>query len=447
MTSHAKFNRNFVRAGLLAAALSYVPLSHAFTTLNPPLGWTPGGGPGGSMAGPAALSGGASYSGGAYSTSGGLSAGGRVTSIPATARLAAGAGRVAAAALFRNPYIATGLAVAGWLASSGYLWKPDDGGWVDPRGNPQNEPSTGLEFSTGYLGGQWFPSASQACSAGAAQWASNANIALQSTSVETNGSVYFCIATINNSRQDMGQISTRNGSCPFGWYVTPAGCVQNPPPRVLTESDFVDGVTETPMPQSVPPEIPVPLPVQLPSVQPTFVPTGNPFKNPDFNPNAAPSTENQPFLQPGVRVTPAPTTDNPWQVDVVPVNRPVATGDPNTNAIPETGTETGDKPKEGDPQSICEKHPDILACAKVPEADTPDGDIPKKTENIALEQTEYFGSGSCPADSYRNIHGQSLKVWDWRKTCDFAGSYVQPVFLVAGAFAALMIVLGGTKSS
>jgi len=130
------------------------------------------------------------------------------------------------------------------------------------------------------------------------------------------------------------------------------------------------------MPQTVPEEIDTPLPIQLPETQPVFVPTGNPVLNPNYNPDAEPSPQNKPWLQPAVRVVPAPTPENPWQVDLQPVDRPVETGepspDPKVEPLPDPSNppdpnQPTDQPKEETPD-FCAQHPEALACAKL---DTP----------------------------------------------------------------------------
>ena len=461
MISHAKFNRNFVRAGLLAAALSYVPLSHAFSTMNPPLGWTPGGGPGGSMNIPAATAAGGSYGGGAWSGTGSLAAGGRAASIPASGRLAAGAARAAAAALFAHPGVRAAAAAAAWLGAADFLYDAAKGLWYKPGGDGDAEPSQGLEYRSPYSpDGVFFSSPSAACNHGGNARAASLGGSLVSATISGSGWVVMCRSVVKNAAgglsDDNGtQLGVRQGSCPVGWYITSAGCVQNPPPAYLNQPQFVDGLTGHPMPDGVPNILPFPLPVGFPEIVPLFLPTGNPVPNPDYDSSKPQTGQNQPFLQPGVRVTGAPTTANPWQVDVQPVNRPVASGEPNSDPVPlDPGTGNpgkDDKPKSEETQDLCEKNPDILACMKVekPDFDTPDGgELPKKTENVTMDDADLFGSGSCPADARMSIRGgQSIMVWDWSETCNAARNYVQPVFLVAGAFAALMIVLGGTRSS
>lgn len=97
-------------------------------------------------------------------------------------------------------------------------------------------------------------------------------------------------------------------------------------------------------------------------------------------------------------------------------------------------------PKE---ETLCEKYPDILACAK-PELDAPEGEIPKTTREVTLTEENLFSGGSCPADVYFTPHGlQQLKVWDWNQSCSYITGYVKPILLICCTFAAFMILIPG----
>ena len=180
----------------------------------------------------------------------------------------------------------------------------------------------------------------------------------------------------------------------------------------------------------------------MPVSRPLFVPSGNPIANPNYNPNAPVGPDNQPWIQPGVRLVPSPTVSEPWRIDAQPVNRPTDSPEP-TEPKPEDDPNPGDKPKPEEQQSLCEKHPDILACSK-PELDTPEGEIPKKTREVTLNEENLFGGGSCPADVYFSPHGlQQLKVWDWNRACGYISSYVKPILILCCTFAAFMILIPG----
>ena len=172
---------------------------------------------------------------------------------------------------------------------------------------------------------------------------------------------------------------------------------------------------------------------------------GDPVKNPNYDPTQAPSPTNQPYIQPGVRVNPSPTPDAPWRVDMQPVDRPVGTQDPQPEPQPDPEPNPNDQPKPEEQKSLCEKHPDILACAK-PELDTPDGEIPKATREITYQEQDVFGGGSCPADKYATIGGRSMMVYDWQQTCGVVSTYLRPLILLLGAMGALFILIPGRDS-
>lgn len=116
------------------------------------------------------------------------------------------------------------------------------------------------------------------------------------------------------------------------------------------------------------------------------------------------------------------------------------TNNTSTTVINNT-TETDDPPKE-DEKDFCEKNPKALACA---ELDTPEQDIPRDKVTISYEYADIFGNGACPADSYLNTHGQTLKVWDWQASCDHIQDYFRPVLIACCAFAAFVIISAGVK--
>lgn len=114
----------------------------------------------------------------------------------------------------------------------------------------------------------------------------------------------------------------------------------------------------------------------------------------------------------------------------------------NTSTSVTTHIETKDDAPKEEEKDFCEKNPDALACA---EADTPEQDIPRDKVTISYEYADIFGNGACPADSYLNTHGQSLKVWDWQTSCDHIQDYFRPVLIACCAFAAFVIISAGVK--
>lgn len=197
------------------------------------------------------------------------------------------------------------------------------------------------------------------------------------------------------------------------------------------------------MPDDAPKYIPEPLPVEMPYFEPLFIPTGNPVANPKYDPSKPLSPENQPYVQPGTKVTPAPAPGAPWQVDTVPVNRPTPTPEGSIEPVPDSPTEPStDTPREDgkEDRDFCDKNPNVLACL---ELDTPEGEIPKGTFNVTYAVENSWGNGSCPADKYATLAGKSIKVYDWEQTCDYVATYVRPILLLLCALGALFIVMPG----
>ncbi len=115
---------------------------------------------------------------------------------------------------------------------------------------------------------------------------------------------------------------------------------------------------------------------------------------------------------------------------------------PAENPDPDTDT---DKPTEEQDKSLCEKHPEILACSK-PELDVPDGEIPRTTKQISYAEEGGFGGGSCPSNVYANLQGKQPMVYEWTRTCSVVSTYIRPIILLLGAMGALFILIPGRDS-
>ncbi len=114
-----------------------------------------------------------------------------------------------------------------------------------------------------------------------------------------------------------------------------------------------------------------------------------------------------------------------------------------TNNVINNTTTGGDVKPSEEATDPCKQNPDALMCAK-PDLDTPDGEIPKVSKTVTYTEESIFGSGSCPADKIVTLHtGQSLKVWDFAKTCEVINTGVAPIFLLAAAYSAFLILALG----
>jgi len=354
----------------------------------------------------------------------------------------ANAPRVAAAAIMLNPYVRGAATIAGWLGLAGLVYDEASGLWTSSdseRLPPGVHLSTGYEFQSGTA--EWHPTQVAACQARLSILKPTGNVASFAYSHVANNLCY--VSTFDKDGKLLGTqtsfISGRRSDCPSGWYVTPAGCVQNRPATTVTPDEAVEELTKHPMPAEVPKHIPVPLPVEMPYFEPLFIPTGNPVANPKYDPSKPLSPENQPYVQPGTKVSPAPAPGAPWQVDTVPVNRPTPTPEGSTEPSTEPSTDTPREDGKED-RDFCDKNPNVLACL---ELDTPEGEIPKGTFNVTYAVENSWGNGSCPADKYATLAGKSVKVYDWAQTCDYVATYVRPILLLLCALGALFIVMPG----
>lgn len=417
-------------AKLIAAlVLSFAGTAHAgYAQARPPSGWSPG------NYAPSAND--SVYGRVIHSPNGPTTTvGGQAVKMPASYRLAANAPRIAAGVIFAHPYVRAGLGIASWLATSYVMWDDVNKIWREV-GNGEDLATKQYRY-----GEQPWTTLSGACDqALVAQNSSDAGTPYTSTlkSCLPNGAILARKGphdTVDFGRPIQERINPAAGECPTGWTPSPAGCLS---PQ-LTQQRMVDLLNPAnqpgwPMPESVPLELPkpTPLPIEQPSPYinplpgpdpqhlPRFVPSGDPVPNPNYDPNAAPGPNNQPYTQPGTRVVPSPTPSQPWRVDHQPVNRPQPNGMPKPNPDAEPGTDPTDKPKPEEQQSLCEKHPDIVACAKLgePGQATP---VPDETKTLTIDPENGFGpsDASCPPPRTVEVAGLTLSM-PFDLLCDFA---------------------------
>jgi len=401
---------------------------------------------------------------------------GRPVTMPAAYRFAANAPRVAAGIIFANPALRTGLAIAAWLGVGKLIWDEVNRKWISSEQNTEYEQSDGYKWVAG-SGSTYYNTKSEACRA-----IYPAGVSLSGGGVQLGGYVegnwcytdasYSDVVTPKRFQAPLTRYS--NPSCPAGWYVTPAGCVQTPPPKnVQDEAEFARRIlnpdnqpgwpnvpADWPMPERVPFELPpgTPLPVEQPFInpqpspnpqhRPLFVPNGDPVPNPNYDPNAQPSPENQPWIQPGVRLNPSPTVNDPFRLDVKPVDRPKPTGDPSTG--PESDPEQnpnnpGDKPKPEDPPGLCDLYPDILACVKL---DTPEApDLPTSEKPISITPDGGWGAdgGTCPPPRQIMVQGRTIPI-PFDLFCMYM-SGLYPVVIAMAWLSAAFIVVGAREGS
>lgn len=377
---------------------------------------------------------------------------GTSTTMPASYRLAANAPRIAAAAIFLNPYVRTAVSIATWLGAAAITYNALSGKWEAVE---DGEVSTGFEYTFDYSATGWHPSLTTAANARLAylknSQASNVTRTLNSCNTETRV-CQFSYSAPGMSFNYEETAAIQAAQCPPGSVKTPAGCRLTQTREITTPEEMGEILSPKPMPERVPLELPpgTPLPVDPPVInpepgpnpqpRPRFVPTGDPVQNPNYDPNAQPSPENQPYIQPGVRVKPSPTPQEPLRVDLEPVNVPKPTPDPT----PETDTtEPGTQPKPEDQQSLCEKHPDIVACQKLGELQPET--LQTKTVTLTIERSDGFGpsTGTCPAPKTATIMGKQV-AFQWDLLCDFA-SGIRPLLIGFAYLSAALAFMGLTR--
>lgn len=380
--------------------------------------------------------------------------GGTPVTMPAGYRFAANAPRIAAGIIFMNPYVRTAAGIAAWLLSAKVMWDEANQVWKKiSDSEDQNDGAFEYAYSSN-TGLVWFSSFSEACGYGA-QFESKNGVVYTVTGISGTAPDKVCGVSLSADGQHISDgslsITHRPAACPGGWTSTPAGCLPPGANQPLDVEQFKDLLNPQPMPDTVPWELPYPspLPVEKPWINPApgpnpdhrpkFVPTGDPVKNPNYDPNAQPSPENQPFIQPGVRLQPSPTDTQPWRIDVQPVDRPQPTPEPLGEQDEGPGqTNPGDKPQEQ--SDLCEKHPDIVACAKMDDVKPDQVNNEDKPLTITPESGWGNENATCPAPVTKQVAGLNLEM-SWQPFCDFA-SGIRPVVIAMAWLSAALFVLG-----
>lgn len=385
---------------------------------------------------------------------------GRPVTMPVSYRFSANAGRFAAAALFANPYVRFGVGIAAWLGAE-LIWDEVEKVW-------KRRSTEDGKISDGYI---WYGgNDKKLCFRYSAIDAVKCSLEIVHSITEfrdckidsssENSASGSCLYIPNNNRLQIS-VSKKISDCPAGWYVTPAGCIQNPPMKTITEEEFIDDLTKRPMPEKVPKELPYPTPLPVdpnpwinpepgpnPKTRPTFVPTGDPIPNPNYDPNAEPSPENKPYIRPGIHIKPSPTPEEPWRMDLKPVNRPSDNNEPLPGPVPDPVPDGGtgnpnDKPQEQ--PGLCDLYPDILACVKL---DKPENvDLPTKDIDFNVSPDGGWGASNaaCPAPRVLTVQGRTIPI-PFDLFCTWA-SGLRPVILALAWLSAAFIILGAKEET
>lgn len=443
MRSPDAFLYRAVRGGLLAAALvGGLQVAHAgYAQAVPP--------PGFSRVGDAwtyRAANASEWLGSTVRTNATLNVAGRAVTVPAAMRMAANAPRFAAAAMASPVGLAlTTAAVFAPILSD--LWQQHKVRWNDSSKQwekvdelPSEWEQTGVTF--GYAGSPpygGYATLQEWADVGCKSWGGpSAYAVLQMLGGAEDGFPFnrYC------RRPKPGS--------PLEEQITPLS-----PPQVLP---YIEPLVD---PEDVPkivPAVPVEYPIINPSDDPTpqprpfRVPLGDPVPNPRTAPEPAPHPF--PWRQPVIDITGSPTQNEPWRVNTTPKDillpdpngmtepgtPPTPQPNPDPNADPNAPPENETAPSE-EGKGLCALYPDILACSK-PDLDTPEEQVPKKTENIEFTEMNLWGGGSCPANVSVSVNGQSITALDMANMCGWISTYLQPMVIFGSALTAMFILMG-----
>lgn len=344
-----------------------------------------------------------------------------------------------------------------WLNQSGIQRDPDTGE-LSRRDDASTVPkSDGFVYALSNVPGV-YQTISHACDAVPAILAAKADY----PGFETRGVVtvidrgagfYWCRVERRASNGswgfvDQGAYRQGSSSCPAGWYVlanSPNSCYSTPPGIKLTPQQVGEALAGTAPADGRPwgetlergGEVPMPKPeVTGPSTVP-----GKEVVTERGDGTKSVSTTTYHF-----------TTNNNTVTNTH--NTTVTNNYNSSNQL--TGTETKtEKPAEAEvptkPEEqpgLCDLYPDILACAKVPEADVPDGEIPREDRDVDFQQEDLLGSGSCPANvmtSLASLGGRSVTLVDWAQLCTWSLPLRALVLALASLTALFILMPGGVR--
>lgn len=293
----------------LLASAGFMSQAHAgYAQVTPPANWTTSAGA--TMYKAAAND--ISFANGVRGSAGVVNVAGRAVTMPAAYRFAANAAPTAARYAFGHPALFVGVLAT----SAAYAYFKDQGltleagSWVYTRENKGKLWSG--DFNTPAYGQS--TSASEACNTAA--------------SVNLGGGSTGSLGSPNPPNDPMSYTcAMSNPNVGYFSMVITARKIDNTVKRPANEEDFVTAVG-TNMPDGLPQMLPIPLPVEVPILNPTPepnprpailpTPTPQPMRVPAGEPQPVPNTNPQQWRTEVIDITPSPTPNEPWRVDLVP---------------------------------------------------------------------------------------------------------------------------------
>lgn len=396
------------------------------------------------------------FSGGSIVTPGELRLPGRsVAPIPGRFGPRAGATRSLARSLFRNPYVAAGLALT-WLAIEGIKRCEESGGayfWCRNKTVEFKDLVFGRASMSYPLaaGSYWFTPEAAFANVYANSYPPPGWSKSYGSCVMVNGNKYRYECTLTYTPPaTVSYPPTVQKLTIWGYDKPGANTTYNP----ITETEMEEAADKHPIavPDVKPGQVidpnadgilnASPLPVQLagPGIKAGFVSAADIPKPYPCTAFASGSCLD------GWRVTPSPSPGCPNCVLLEPVTVDATNTDAvkppqaGTGTAPDTDTSTADpatKPdKDRDP---CEVNPNRLGCMELGQDEG--RQVPKASKSVSFA-AEFVGlPAACPGD----IPGPHGVMISYGLACDAAGR-VRPIVIALGAMAALMIVIAAVRS-
>ncbi len=359
-------------------------------------------------------------------TNAALNVGGRAVTIPTYARVAANAATLMAPLLFRNPWIAGAIAVAG------IYWSTTSNQWEEtiPGG-----PTTQYRVEVLEPRDIWSDSAVATCTI-AISYMNVSPGHLEFFEVQHDQTADVCVWKYYNSNNNY-EFNSRSV------IRTRPGPYSEPQSLPVSEPKFNSDVVPTIVPPTIPDLIPngVPIPVSPPVINPSADPdpVPQPFRVPVGDPVPIPNTDPQQWRNPVVDIVPSPTLLEPWRVDLQPRDIIKLDPSPITSTVIDSVNNPNETPQEKAP-GLCEQFPDILACQK-PNLDTPSTDqIQTKDAAISITPDSGWGADNATCPPARHLSGANVD-FEFTTICNFMSGF-RPVMIAVSWLIAAMILIG-----
>lgn len=352
-----------------------------------------------------------------------INVGGKYVAVPMLGSLGAAALEAAIIGVKNAPKTVGGPLVLGWLASQGIKYINDN--WVKQGDSIPVPPSASGCWQDAINGVSSCQSSPQAvCDARKAQFPHLASYTVTYFPTTTTSGV----CKVDTSPLGYPSISGQSSPCPAGYTHSAGACFPNDYVPV-GESDWEQVYGNTP-PAQVLQELCSRLQSGCNAAPVTTQPVTSPLSDWKTDPVTGVQTRQT------VKITPAPTPENPERVQV---DITVETKTTTTTTNPETGeTSTAEQTSaESDKNpDFCVLHPKALACAELGEPENVD--TKADTRNVVIAPGSGWGAGSasCPQPKTHVLRTGHTVTMSWQPVCDGAGMF-RPVVIGLSWLAAI----------